>query len=1339
MTVRIAKQWRTSCLLLVWPAATVRAAQQLGYAVCWGDNHFGMTDVPADLGAIKDISAGWGHTCAVTESGEVVCWGCQTGATRGSVDKGQCDVLTSGVVEKVATGQYHTCSVSSEGAHVDCWGGEGTHKVITHQPLEGLSNLTEVHAGGYMSCVRSAATKEVTCWGGDDGGSLDNSPTVATTMDLGYKHMCYIDNDGYVICEGRGKSGDTEVSAHGQSAVPSAVDQQFAVLVAAGGYHSCAVFENGGISCWGAEDNNGVTYDEGQKNVPAEAEDQPVQISAGFFHVCTLSRSGVVNCWGGNGFGQSTVPSDLGPAIKVSAGNHHTCAMVLITSTSTTTSVTVTTVTQTLTSITATGTTQTTTTTDTTLVTTTTSITTVTTVTETVTTLTTLTATTSTRTTSTRTTTPFTVTSTTHSTSTASTSTVSTTSTSTETSTATSTTTATATSVSSTTTASSTTSVTATSLTATTTATVTSTTTRTATTTVTSTDTTSTGTTSTGTTVTDTTSTDTGMATTQAPGETTASGVAATMTSMATTDSTSTAAPVPATSPSSAPPPDVDSPVTAATSTPAVASTDGTAAAGSTVGAVVAGAGTSAGTSASPQDGGVKGTAAAEIGVSSSVGPQATAPEGASTVAAATTTVTTTTTLGVLEEVNRTVIGLLEGLRFSNSTTNEISLPSGLKVAALRLNPLANAANASDQSDIEVDIDFNSPGEEVISVKIPYAAILQLQPSLVPGDEPALVASFLGKFRADRNSDGAALENAVLLNLRYLYSGDEIGVSGLLEPVSFTIPGVKFETQNGKRTQCFFYNETKELWTREGTGVAADNVQGEVLRCWTTHFSIFGAFLDGFLDTFVCAQFSLLNAESVRNLGKGNWHQKKGTHLFWAILGCLFLAFLVSVCLDIRRARTVAWTDEFFLIPLRSTPARESLVQRERAEESAGRRVVMVMCGMWACFLTPCQSLRDSNAIRDALDDICSNWFENFSELRSFCEGLLGGLELSACQAGRFFAISHKMMTNMTVMTSRRMTSASLMVSNDLITFILEDEDLRKTITQHTTRGTTSMPRMERHLSSLNFVGQTSREEIWIQLHGEICQSLQKHVVVKRHSIWYFPISFTQLFFSHTPFGNMWVLDIFMSCKMRAFLFAVELIGSLFLCSLFYQSSGGVRRAAGEVAAPTGPPSPEEEECDAQQESAYVLGRLIAIAIGSVLFAGLPVSFLNSLHTREFKKFECAGTPQWERQLRAWHIQDILIWVLGSIYMGGAVFFIHLFLANISEKDHEAFSEGGAIMLLQDFVILPAAIAFLAPGMTWLLLAVTSALGSTDRQSLLHSVRNHLYDNSNMLLPVMQV
>lgn len=85
--------------------------------------------------------------------------------------------------------------------------------------------------------------------------------------------------------------------------------------VSAGGYHACALGDNG-VQCWGDNSYN-------QLHVPAL--DNPRQVSTGRYHSCALDNAGV-KCWGSNQFGETSVPSLLNPRV-ISAGWEHTCAI----------------------------------------------------------------------------------------------------------------------------------------------------------------------------------------------------------------------------------------------------------------------------------------------------------------------------------------------------------------------------------------------------------------------------------------------------------------------------------------------------------------------------------------------------------------------------------------------------------------------------------------------------------------------------------------------------------------------------------------------------------------------------------------------------------------------------------------------------------------------------------------------------------------------------------------------------------------------------------------------------------------------------------------------------
>jgi hypothetical protein len=77
----------------------------------------------------------------------------------------------------------------------------------------------------------------------------------------------------------------------------------------------------GRVACWGY---NGY----GQASVPSDLG-AAVQVSAGEEYSCAVTSAGLVRCWGDSLWGPGRVPSDLGAVSQVSAGRSHSCALTV--------------------------------------------------------------------------------------------------------------------------------------------------------------------------------------------------------------------------------------------------------------------------------------------------------------------------------------------------------------------------------------------------------------------------------------------------------------------------------------------------------------------------------------------------------------------------------------------------------------------------------------------------------------------------------------------------------------------------------------------------------------------------------------------------------------------------------------------------------------------------------------------------------------------------------------------------------------------------------------------------------------------------------------------------
>jgi len=197
-------------------------------------------------------------------------------------------------------------------------------------------------------------------------------------------------------------------------------------------------------------------------------------------------------------------------------------------------------------------------------------------------------------------------------------------------------------------------------------------------------------------------------------------------------------------------------------------------------------------------------------------------------------------------------------------------------------------------------------------------------------------------------------------------------------------------------------------------------------------------------------------------------------------------------------------------------------------------------------------------------------------------------------------------------------------------------------------------------------------------------------------------------FLVQTPLVATFARDFQISCKLRAFLFALETLGSVTLAAIFFSATGAVsgRRA--------------RSDCVASGDTRELLGRLLGLGIGSAIIAGLPASFLQSLHTRGFKTVPRKKGPEWHRQLLAWRIQDIMVYSFGIFYGLLMLAFQVLFLANISEKDGRPILISAGISLGQDLVVVPFAIALFSPAMAVISTAVLSLIQGASRDDIIY-------------------
>jgi hypothetical protein len=219
-------------------------------------------------------------------------------------------------VVQVAVGESHSCALLDDGM-VECWGrndhgqlGDGT-TLNRSEPVrvDGLPPAAEITAGWAHTCAVTK-TGAAYCWGYNKNGELGNGKTA----DSGVPVQVYGLNEGVLS-------------------------------VVAGDDHTCAVLGVNGMRCWGLNSDgqagNGTNFDQRLPVKVAGLEGRTVSAAAGWAHTCALNEDGGVQCWGNNEQGQlgnhsnedsSPMPVDVTGLTygveSIAARGGHACAVL---------------------------------------------------------------------------------------------------------------------------------------------------------------------------------------------------------------------------------------------------------------------------------------------------------------------------------------------------------------------------------------------------------------------------------------------------------------------------------------------------------------------------------------------------------------------------------------------------------------------------------------------------------------------------------------------------------------------------------------------------------------------------------------------------------------------------------------------------------------------------------------------------------------------------------------------------------------------------------------------------------------------------------------------------
>jgi alpha-tubulin suppressor-like RCC1 family protein len=334
------------------------------------------------------VALGDAHSCALTDRGEVFCWGKNESGQLGDgtlADRATPVQVRTSVggpplvgVKSLSLGEAHTCALMEKDGNVYCWGagsdgqlGDGLTAdrsvpapvllALGGGPLQGVQAIGRGngYGRGLFGCaiVNGGA---VLCWG---GGVLSPAPPRLASSDnplsitnvrrvaVGGGDACVVSNDGTVRCWGESYEDFAAVDSidlpddEGGGLLSGVVD--VTVGAAVGGL-ACAMLDVGEVRCWG--DNKAGELGQGYfsasgvpRPVLTSKDGPPLRgvkaVGAGSLFACVLLETGGVQCWwrpvgatgGTNSASPVPVPADAGgqPLAGVqglAAGLFHACA-----------------------------------------------------------------------------------------------------------------------------------------------------------------------------------------------------------------------------------------------------------------------------------------------------------------------------------------------------------------------------------------------------------------------------------------------------------------------------------------------------------------------------------------------------------------------------------------------------------------------------------------------------------------------------------------------------------------------------------------------------------------------------------------------------------------------------------------------------------------------------------------------------------------------------------------------------------------------------------------------------------------------------------------------------
>lgn len=298
---------------------------------------------------VDGVFGGQLHTCAGINRGGLYCWGSnrvgQLGTGASSTTSPMQVVLDGfGGWAAATAAQDHACALAHGGGR-RCWGWNGHGQIglgaverMRYEtpvgPMDAEPEWSELSSGWFHTCA-VARDGGLSCWGSNgDGASagpmadesvpapraVDDTKTWAAVAAGGF-HTCGLRNDGTIWCWGLNASGELGTGDNANRYEPEqvgCVDETCFddwVAVGMGSFHTCGIRASGGMWCWGGGLNGqlgvGPLNEDNSKRPLELAEGGWRAVTGGQSHTCAIREDRSLHCFGRNDFGQLGVGDKL--------------------------------------------------------------------------------------------------------------------------------------------------------------------------------------------------------------------------------------------------------------------------------------------------------------------------------------------------------------------------------------------------------------------------------------------------------------------------------------------------------------------------------------------------------------------------------------------------------------------------------------------------------------------------------------------------------------------------------------------------------------------------------------------------------------------------------------------------------------------------------------------------------------------------------------------------------------------------------------------------------------------------------------------------------------------